>query len=195
MEDRLGSNMPRREVEEDGGEGRFQSSFYDWGEALILSLIFIVLLFTFVVRLIGVDGDSMFPTLHDHDVMLVSDLGYTPEKGDVVVLNKKSFLDGPIVKRIIATEGDQIDIDPVAGEVRVNGEVLDEPFINEPTWTTLDTDYPQTVPEGCVFVMGDNRNRSTDSRASTLGMVDQRYIIGHVLAVVWPFDHFGGVPS
>lgn len=176
----------------DGGKGRFQSSFYDWGEALIVSLIFIVLLFTFVVRLIGVDGSSMFPTLHDMDVMIVSDLGYTPEKGDIVVLNKKSFIDGPIVKRIIATGGDTVDIDFSAGTVMVNGETLDENYIYEPTHLSYDMTFPQIVPEGCVFVLGDNRNGSTDSRASSLGMVDERYIIGHVLAVVWPLDHFGG---
>lgn len=181
-----------RETEtEDVQKGRFRNSFYDWGEALILSLIFIVLLFTFVVRLIGVDGSSMYPTLHDMDVMLVSDLGYEPARGDIVVLNKKSFIDGPIVKRIIATEGDEIDIDFSTGTVKVNGETLDEPYIYEPTYLSYDMTFPQTVPEGCVFVMGDNRNGSTDSRASSLGMVDERYIIGHVLAVVWPLDHFG----
>ncbi|MGM9612924.1 MAG: signal peptidase I [Butyricicoccus sp.] len=178
-------------------KGRFQSSFYDWGEALILSLIFIVLLFTFVVRLIGVDGSSMFPTLHDHDVMVVSNLGYTPEKGDIVVLNKASFMNGPIVKRVIATAGDEIDIDFALGRVYVNGEQVDEPYTNEFTlpMNREDMTFPQTVPEGCLFVMGDNRNGSTDSRNSALGMVDERYVIGHVLAVAWPPENFGGKTS
>ena len=102
----------------------------------------------------------------------------------------------PIVKRIIATGGDTVDIDPVTGDVSVNGEVLDEPYINE-TIDVLehmgDLTYPQTVPEGCVFVMGDNRNASTDSRASRLGMVDERYILGHVQSVVFPISDFGTV--
>lgn len=182
------------EEEKEEKKGRFQSSFYDWGEALIVSLIFIVLLFTFVVRLIGVDGSSMFPTLHDNDVMVVSNLGYTPAKGDIVVLNKESFIPGPIVKRIIATEGDEVNIDFALGRVYVNGEELQEDYINE---FDLPMDFegmefPQTVPEGCVFVMGDNRNASTDSRDPALGMVDERYIIGHVLAVIWPLENFGG---
>ncbi|MDR3767322.1 MAG: signal peptidase I [Butyricicoccus sp.] len=175
-------------------KGRFQSSFYDWGEALIISLIFIVLLFTFVVRLIGVDGSSMYPTLHDKDVMVVSNLGYDPAKGDIVVLNKESFMHGPIVKRIIATEGDEINIDFALGKVYINGEELQEDYTNdfELPMDFEGMEFPQTVPEGCVFVMGDNRNASTDSRSPDLGMVDERYIIGHVMAVVWPPENFGG---
>ena len=182
------------EEEKPEKKGRFQSSFYDWGEALIISLIFIVLLFTFVVRLIGVDGSSMFPTLHDKDVMVVSNLGYDPQKGDIVVLNKESFMNGPIVKRIIATEGDEINIDFALGKVYVNGEKLQEDYINdiELPMDFEGMEFPQTVPDGCVFVMGDNRNASTDSRSPDLGMVDERYIIGHVLAVVWPPENFGG---
>ncbi len=185
------------EEEQQKKKGRFQSSFYDWGEALIFSMIVIVLLFTFVVRLIGVDGTSMFPTLHHEDIMVVSNLGYTPEKGDIVVLNKQSFMDGPIVKRIIATEGDEINIDFALGRVYVNGEQLQEDYVNE-FELPMDfegMEFPQTVPEGCIFVMGDNRNASTDSRDPALGMVDERYIIGHVLAVVWPPENFGGMTA
>lgn len=198
MEDRL---EPFEEEKEEK-KGRFQSSFYDWGEALILSLIFIVMLFTFVVRLIGVDGTSMIPTLHHRDVMAVSNLGYTPKKGDIVVLNKEEFarkthLEGPIVKRVIATGGDEIDIDFALGRVYVNGEELDEPYINDFALPMNQEDmvFPQVVPEGCLFVMGDNRNGSTDSRNSALGMVDERYVIGRMLAVVWPLKNFGGKTS
>ena len=178
-------------------EGRFSSELFSWGESLMSVLIFFVVVFTFFVRLIGVDGSSMYPTLQDHSIMLVSDFGYSPEKGDIVVLRKEGFYnDQPIVKRIIATGGDTIDIDPVTGDVLVNGEVLDEPYIAEKINTLEkmgDMTYPQTVPEGCVFVMGDNRNYSTDSRWSQLGMVDERYILGHVLSVVYPFSEFGSV--
>ena len=178
-------------------EGRFSSELFSWGESLMTVLIFFVVVFTFFVRLIGVDGTSMYPTLQDHSIMLVSNLGYTPEKGDIVVLRKEGFYgDQPIVKRIIATGGDTIDIDPITGDVLVNGEVLDEPYIAEKINTLEkmgDMTYPQTVPEGCVFVMGDNRNYSTDSRWSALGMVDERYILGHLLSVVYPFSEFGSV--
>ncbi len=178
-------------------EGRFSSELFGWGESLMAVLIFFVVVFTFFVRLIGVDGTSMYPTLQDHSIMLVSNLGYTPEKGDIVILRKEGFYsDQPIVKRVIATGGDTVDIDPVTGDVIVNGEVLDEPYILEKINTLErmgDLTYPQTVPEGCLYVLGDNRNGSTDSRWSSLGMVDERYVLGHVLSVVFPFSDFGSV--
>lgn len=178
-------------------EGRFSSELFSWGESLMAVLIFFVVVFTFFVRLIGVDGTSMYPTLQDRSIMLVSNLGYTPEKGDIVVLRKEGFYsDQPIVKRVIATGGDTIDIDPVTGDVIVNGEVLDEPYILEKINTLErmgDLTYPQTVTEGCIYVLGDNRNGSTDSRWSSLGMVDERYVLGHVLSVVFPFSNFGSV--
>ena len=134
-------------------EGRFSSELFSWGESLMTVLIFFVVVFTFFVRLIGVDGTSMYPTLEDHSIMLVSNLNYTPEKGDIVVLSKERFYgDQPIVKRIIATGGDTVDIDPVTGDVLVNGEALDEPYIAEKINTLEkmgDMTYPQTVPEGC----------------------------------------------
>ena len=173
--------MQETQVEEKKkAEGRFSSELFSWGESLMAVLIFFVVVFTFFVRLIGVDGSSMYPTLQDHSIMLVSDFGYSPEKGDIVVLRKEGFYnDQPIVKRIIATGGDTIDIDPMTGDVLVNGEVLDEPYIAEKI-NTLEK-------------MGDNRNYSTDSRWSQLGMVDERYILGHVLSVVYPFSEFGSV--
>ncbi|WP_125116149.1 signal peptidase I [Agathobaculum sp. Marseille-P7918] len=178
-------------------EGRFSSELFSWGESLMAVLIFFVVVFTFFVRLIGVDGTSMYPTLQDHSIMLVSNLGYTPEKGDIVIVRKEGFYsDQPIVKRVIATGGDTVDIDPVTGDVIVNGEVLDEPYILEKINTLErmgDLSYPQTVPEGCIYVLGDNRNGSTDSRWSSLGMVDERYVLGHVLSVVFPFSEFGSV--
>ena len=112
-------------------KGRFQSIFFDWGESIVIALITIVILFTFFGRLVGVDGSSMFPTLHEKDIMLVSDFAYTPEKSDIIVLHQPDipgFIEGPIVKRIIATGGDEIDIDFDLGKVYVNGEELDEPY-------------------------------------------------------------------
>ena len=99
----------------------------------------------------------------------------------------------PIVKRVIATKGDTVDIDFSTGTVSVNGEVLEESYIAEPTTTQYDITFPQTVPEGCIFVMGDNRNHSTDSRYGQLGMVDTRYVIGKVLMRIFPFREIGTV--
>ena len=133
----------------------------------------------------------MVPTLQDKDIMIVSNLGYTPARGDVVVLNKKSFTYGPIVKRIIATEGQTVDIDFENGIVYVDGQPLDEPYIFEPTHNSnaqygLSLEYPVTVPENCVFFMGDNRNHSSDSRISYVGCADRSCILGRVLLRIIP---------
>ncbi len=168
---------------------------FDWAEALVIALAVVILIFVFGVRLIGVSGSSMFPTLENGDKILVSHVMYTPEQGDIVVLTKESFMTEPIVKRVIATGGDTIDLDFENGIVYVNGEALQEDYINEVmTYECAgDMTYPQTVPEGCIFVMGDNRNGSSDSRVSTLGMVDTRYILGKVITRVLPIRNFGSV--
>ena len=166
-------------------EGR---DLYEWTQALVCSVLAVVLLFTFVVRLIGVDGHSMVPTLQDGDRLLVLnslwDSDY--EYGDIVVLRKESFLEEPIVKRVIATEGQTVDIDFASGSVYVDGELLEEDYINEPTYVDEGTEFPLTVPEGSIFVMGDNRNHSSDSRSSDLGTVDTRYVIGKAVFLLFP---------
>ena len=161
---------------------------YEWVQALVCSVLAVVLLFTFGARLIGVDGHSMVPTLQDGDRLLVLNsmlcAGYEP--GDIVVLRKESFLPTPIVKRVIATAGQAVDIDFGSGVVYVDGRRLHEDYINELTFTAEGTEFPLTVPEGCVFVMGDNRNHSTDSRSAQLGTIDQRYIIGRAVFLALP---------
>ena len=166
-------------------EGR---DLYEWVQALVCSVLAVVLLFAFVVRLIGVDGHSMVPTLQDGDRLLVLnslwDDGY--QYGDIVVLRKDTFMEEPIVKRVIATEGQTVDIDFAAGDVYVDGELLEEDYINEPTYVEEGTEFPLTVPEGSIFVMGDNRNHSSDSRSSDLGTVDTRYVIGRAVFLLFP---------
>ena len=161
---------------------------YEWIQALVCSVLAVVLLFTFGVRLIGVDGRSMVPTLQDGDRLLVLNSmlcgGYEP--GDIVVLRKESFLPTPIVKRVIATEGQTVDIDFGAGVVYVDWQALEEPYIREPTFTDEGTVFPLTVPEGSVFVMGDNRNESDDSRNPALGPVDTRSVIGRAFLLALP---------
>ena len=162
--------------------------FYEWVQALVCSVLVVVMLFTFVIRMIGVDGHSMVPTLQDGDRLLVlNSMLYDDYKyGDIVVLRKSSFLSEPIVKRVIATEGQTVDIDFSTGSVYVDGALLKEDYINELTFTEDGTAFPLTVPEGSIFVMGDNRNHSNDSRDSSLGTVDTRLLIGKAVFLVFP---------
>lgn len=181
------------EEEQEGGIARF---LYDMLEVLALCAVPIILVLAFVGRFIYVDGPSMLPTLHHKDVMAVQVIGYTPKPGDVVILTQE-FRDvtGPIVKRVIATGGQTVDIDYAAGTVSVDGKALEEPYINfEPMQTPwYENTSHITVPEGSVFVMGDNRNHSNDSRDVLLGTVDNRRILGRAVAVLFPFQDFGAI--
>lgn len=176
-----------REKEKDGEEKSGREA-YEWVQALVCSVLAVVVIFTFVIRLIGVDGHSMVPTLQNGDRLLVlNSMLYDDYKyGDIVVLRKESFLTEPIVKRVIATEGQTVDIDFANGIVYVDGVALEEDYINDLTYTDEGTEFPLTVPEGSIFVMGDNRNRSDDSRNSALGTVDTRYVIGRAVFLLFP---------
>lgn len=178
----------KQETQEVSPEKEAGRDLYEWAQALVCSVLAVVLLFTFVIRLIGVDGHSMVPTLQDGDRLLVLNamLDNDYEYGDIVVLRKDTFLEEPIVKRVIATEGQTVDIDFVSGAVYVDGELLEEDYINEPTYVEEGTEFPLTVPEGSIFVMGDNRNHSSDSRSSDLGTVDTRYVIGKAVFLLFP---------
>lgn len=187
---RVKRNLTPEEIEQIEINNR--SNVYDWIQCLMSALIVCVVLFIFVVRVIDVKGTSMYPTLNNQDKMLVSNIFYKPKAGDVVVFKKDQYDPSKaLVKRVIATEGQEINIDFDRGIVYVDGEALEEDYINELTTTKLDFIGPQTVPEGCVFVMGDNRNMSTDSRKTEIGMVDTRLIIGKVYFVIFPLDSFG----
>ena len=167
---------------------------YDWIQSLISALLICVLVFVFVLRIMDVHGTSMFPTLNNGDKVLVSDLFYEPARGDIVVFKKDSYDDNKaLVKRVVAVAGDVVNIDFEKGVVYVNGDALEEDYIDVLTTTKIDFIGPQTVPDNCLFVMGDNRNASTDSRDKRIGMVDKRLVIGKVLLVVYPFDSFGSV--
>ena len=177
------------------GKDALKVDLYFWLQALVMVLVALILIFTFVGRIIGVVGSSMYPTLHDGDLLLLQSIGYTPKQGDVVVLTKEfDAADGPIVKRVIATGGQHVVIDYDAGTVTVDGEVLDEPYINEfMVDPGMDSIHDVVVPEGSIFVMGDNRNHSSDSRNVTLGTVNERYVLGRALWVLLPFQNFGAI--
>ena len=177
--------MGEKQQEEKRENGR---ELYEWVQALVGSVLVVVLVFTFVIRLIGVDGHSMVPTLQDGDRLLVlNSMLYDDYKyGDIVVLRKETFLEEPIVKRVIATEGQTVDIDFDEGVVYVDGQALEEDYIREPTYLDEGLAFPIAVPEGCIFLLGDNRNNSMDSRDPSLGPVDVRCVIGKAVALVFP---------
>lgn len=178
-----------REPEEPESLGR---ELYYMLENLVIGLAVLILLFSFVGRIIVVDGTSMVPTLQDRDLMVVRSIGYTPKQGDVVVLTQRSYSDQALVKRVIATGGQSVLIDYTAGTVSVDGVVLDEPYINEAMMPKGDI-TAITVPEGCLFVMGDNRNHSLDSRFYEVGIVDERSVLGQAIFVVFPFSSLGTI--
>ena len=164
---------------------------YDWIQCLLVALIICVLIFMFCVRVIDVIGASMNPTLFNGEKMLVSGLFYKPKVGDVVVFKKDEYDPNKLlVKRVIAVEGQEINMDFENGIVYIDGVAIAEDYISEPTYNKLDFIGPKTVPEGCVFVMGDNRNASIDSRKTEIGMLDNRLILGRAYCVVYPVSQF-----
>ncbi|NLA87071.1 MAG: signal peptidase I [Clostridiales bacterium] len=172
-------------------ESASRLELYDWLQCIVSAILCGILIFVFIGRVIGVDGSSMLNTLSHRDTVIMSNLFYTPKYGDVVVFKDDGFdRNKPLVKRVIATEGQTIDIDFDTGDVLINGRVIVEDYIREPTAERIDVSGPVTVPKGCVFVMGDNRNESTDSRSDLVGMVDTRQILGKVLVVLIPGKNF-----
>ena len=162
---------------------------YEWVQSLVGSVLVVVAIFTFGIRMLGVDGHSMLNTLQHGDRLLVlnSMFYHDYQYGDIVILRKDGAFDNdPIVKRVIATGGQTVDIDFNEGVVYVDGEALEEGYIREPTYTAEGTEFPLTVPEGSIFVMGDNRNGSSDSRDYRLGTVDTRYVIGKAAFLLFP---------
>ena len=173
---------------------KIEEEVFSWVETLVFAIIVLVIVNSFFFRTTVVDGISMEPTLYDGELLIVSKLFYNvPQKGDVVTFYSAKRYDEVLVKRVIAKEGDTVDIDYDTGIVYVNGEALDEPYIAERIRFKGDVQMPCTVPEGCIFAMGDNRNHSTDSRESTVGMVPYESIIGRVVFRFFPFDRIGTV--
>ena len=161
---------------------------------LLYMLIAIMILFLLVFRVIVVSGSSMYSTLIDGDyLLLVSSLFYQePQRGDIIVAAKQSFDNGaPIIKRVIATEGETVDIDFEMGIVYVDGIALDEPYTYTPTNIEEGMEFPLIVEQDCIFAMGDNRNKSKDSRNPEIGQIDKREILGKVLFLFMPGTDVG----
>lgn len=196
------------EQNREGVERSILGDLLDLIESILCSVFLVFLVFTFLFRIATVEGASMVPTLVNGDRLIISELGYTPQQGDVVIINaRKSYqldsaqqvvesegLNKLIVKRIIALGGQKVDIDFNTGTVTVDDQVLQEGYIN--TLTTRDEggmQFPVAVPEGYVFVLGDNRDISKDSRHPNVGFVPESEIMGKALLRVFPLDKFGKV--
>lgn len=163
---------------------RSARGLFEWLELFVWVIGITLLIFSVFLRVAVVDGDSMQSTLHSGDTLLLCDFGYTPKKGDIIVFQVAgSDHSHPVVKRVIATEGDTVDIDFDGWTVSVNDNVIEESYVTkaDSAMERGNIAFPLTVPKGCVFVLGDNRNASWDSRYSAVGCVDTRAILGKVL--------------
>ena len=185
------------------------TELFDWVDTIVIALISVVIIFSLFFRLATIVGPSMQNTLYSGERVIITNFLYEPQYGDIVVVsrNMNNSVEGvttdrePIIKRIIATEGQYVDIDFEEGKVYVGADLsnmveLDEPYVSGPTNLKYDIEFPVYVKEGHVFVLGDNRNNSTDSRSSSigdLGLIDERYILGKAVYRVWPFDAIGGI--
>lgn len=168
------------------------SGVYDWIKCILYAISIVVLCLTFIFRLVDVEGSSMDDTLATKDKVIVTNLFYTPQDGDIVVISHGAEYANPIIKRVIATEGQSIKLDYKNDKVIVDGVELEEPYIDGSTFggNIGDNEIPEVVPEGKIFVMGDNRTVSLDSRSTEIGLIDVENVIGKAQVVVFPFNHF-----
>ncbi len=186
-------NLPEKPEEND-----WKKNVIMYLHDLIYMLMAILLVFLLFFRVIVVSGDSMYSTLLDGDyLLLLGNLFYQePERGDIVVISKKSFDNGkPIVKRVIATEGQKVSIDFENGIVYVDDQPLHEPYINSLTKLNEGTQFPLIVEENCIFALGDNRGVSRDSRDPAIGQIDRREILGKAIFLMIPGTSHGDLPQ
>ena len=179
---------------------RVSAEILDYLEIFVLAISFVIILFSFVFRICTVRGDSMMNTLYENESLVVSNLFYEPKAEDVIVFHQTGTLDEPVVKRVIAVAGEKVDIRYTYDTMTVtitdkNGvqRVLEEDYMRYEGMPLYLAPYTATVPEGCIFVLGDNRNDSMDSRNPGIGMVDERRVLGKVILRLTPISRFGSV--
>ncbi len=175
--------------------GKFSALCFDWLETFVHAIIVVLIVFTFLFRIVTVEMTSMTNTLFDGDRLVVVNWNYTPTDGDVIIIKRGQNFEKPIVKRVIATEGESLSIDFEEGSVAVNGKKLDEPYIKEKMWLKGDAEIPSTIPKGHTFVMGDNRNGSIDSRFNDIGLIPDENVVGKAVFIIFPFNRIGAIKS
>ena len=196
-------------AKENKKESSVSKEVFEWLDTIITALVAVVIIFTFFFRIATIVGPSMQNTLYEGERVVISNLFYDPEYGDIVVISRNTNNtvnntvrdNEPIIKRIIAIEGQYVDIDFDEGKVYVGPDLSNMKELNEPYAKTLttrkwDVQFPLYVEEGYVFVLGDNRDDSLDSRSSSIGdngLIDERYILGKAVFRIWPFDRIGGL--
>lgn len=193
------------ENEENEEKSSILSDTLEIFETVVISVFVVLLMFAYIARPVTVEGGSMKPTLEDTDKLVMRTIFYTPQIGDIVIVDnnagytldangnikEETGLNKRLIKRVIATGGQTIDIDFTTGAVTVDGKVLEEDYIASPTnYDAKSFDYPVTVPEGYVFVMGDNRNNSTDSRDNHVGFVKEEDVLGKAVVRFYPLSKF-----
>lgn len=169
------------------------SNFYDWIRCILFAISIVIVCLIFLFRLVCVEGHSMDTTLAPNDRVIVTNLFYTPHNNDIVVISHGAEYNSPIIKRVIATEGQTIKLDYENDRIIVDGTIIPEPYLDGSTFGGIYADYeiPEVVPKGKVFVMGDNRKVSMDSRSSEIGLIDVENVIGKAEVVLFPFTNFG----
>ena len=195
--------MEKTEQTEKSSPSGAAATLYEWIEAAVVSLVCVALVYCFLFRVVGVDGESMQMTLMDQDRLLLTSGYEQVTRGDIVVISRelkpdvtaadgggKTVMLEPLIKRVIAVGGDTLSIED--GQVYLNGELLSEPYLNQTT-PAFELSGTVTVPEGNVFVMGDNRWDSHDSRWNDIGFVEVGDIVGKVFWRIWPLSSFGAV--
>lgn len=197
------------EVENEENKVGFTKELFEWLDIIVTSMVAVVIIFTFLFRIVTIVGDSMQNTFYGREKIVITNLFYEPAYGDVIVISrnannsaKDSLITAePIIKRVIATGGQYVDIDFDMGKVYVGHDLgdmveLSEPYTKTPTNMKSDVEFPVYVPEGYVFVLGDNRNDSKDSRFSEIGedgLINEKYILGKAVIRIFPFDRIGAI--
>ncbi len=182
------------QYEEAQGEQALLSFVFEWASALIFALVVVLLVLTFVFRQVTVNGSSMNDTLQNGDRLIVTNFMYKPQYGDIIVASHGENYESAIIKRVIATPGQSLSINYATGEVKVDGVIINEKYIKGTTKEIVHPlEIPEVIPEGYVFVMGDNRENSLDSRSSDVGLVPINNIVGKAIYRMYPFDSIGGI--